>query len=89
MRKLLITTLAAVALTGCAHTGYVSPVVTGAVVGAGVGYVVSQSRPPVYVAPPPVYYPVVPKPIYAPPMIYAPPYPPVIVHPHYHHRYYR
>ena len=82
MKKLLTSLVVVGTLAGCAH-GHVDPVIAGAVVGAGVGYVASQHgrhvHRPVYVPPPhPVYIP--PPRVYAPP-VYIPAPPPVIVYP--------
>lgn len=84
MKKLLASLVVVGTLAGCAH-GHVDPVIAGAVVGAGVGYVASQHSHP---APHYGYYP---KPVYGPapvyvppPRVYAPPVyvpPPVYVYP--------
>lgn len=84
MKKLLVTALAAVALTGCAHHGHVDPVIAGAVIGAGVGYVANQHQHrPAYPAPiyrQPSYGP--PPTVYSPaPRVFIPAPPPVVVYP--------
>ena len=93
MKKLLASLVIVGSLAGCAH-GHIDPVIAGAVVGAGVGYIASQPHGghihrPVYVPPPhPVY---IPPTVYSPaPRVFIPAPPPVIVYPqHRPHPYYR